>query len=246
MLSPELYGLDTVSIPNVAQAEKQKPAIAAHDKKKVHIKRTEKNYTISINRELVNYVAAAVVTIFFYFLWATPVSNSPQNDKQAASAIYEQLFDNATQKVVQPKEVGPAVMQNTATNADSTNALLSSTYSDNNISTNVAQEAKSVQQAAQPQAESVATNNATPTAKTMPTQAGRYTLVLASAISESNAQHFAQKLKQEGMKDASAYKRGRMVRVVYGHYANENEAQKALNTLRRHEAFADAWVMEIK
>lgn len=42
VLSPELYGLDTVSIPNVAQAEKQKPAIAAHDKKKVHIKRTEK------------------------------------------------------------------------------------------------------------------------------------------------------------------------------------------------------------
>ncbi|MFU2373546.1 MAG: SPOR domain-containing protein [Bacteroidales bacterium] len=211
VLSPELYGLDTVSIPNVAQAEKQKPAIAAHDKKKVHIKRTEKNYTISINRELVNYVAAAVVTIFFYFLWATPVSNSPQNDKQAASAIYEQLFDNATQKVVQP------------------------------------QEAKSVQPAVQPQAESAATaNNTTPTAKTMPTQVGRYTLVLASAISEGNAQHFAQKLKQEGMKDASAYKRGRMVRVVYGHYANENEAQKALNTLRRHEAFTDAWVMEIK
>ena len=191
-------------------------------------------------------MAAAVVTIFFYFLWATPVSNSPQNDKQAASAIYEQLFDNATQKVVQPKEVGPAVMQDAATNADSTNALLSNTYSDNNISTNVAQEAKSVQPAVQPQAESVATTNTTPTAKTMPTQAGRYTLVLASAISESNAQHFAQKLKQEGMKDASAYKRGRMVRVVYGHYANENEAQKALNTLRRHEAFTDAWVMEIK
>lgn len=183
-----------------------------------------------------------MVTIFFYFLWATPVSNSPQNDKQAASAIYEQLFDNATQKVVQPKEVGPAVMQDAATNADSTNALLSNTNSYNN-----AQEAKSVQPAVQPQAESAATaNNTTPTAKTMPTQVGRYTLVLASAISEGNAQHFAQKLKQEGMKDASAYKRGRMVRVVYGHYANENEAQKALNTLRRHEAFTDAWVMEIK
>lgn len=164
-----------------------------------------------------------MVTIFFYFLWATPVSNSPQNDKQAASAIYEQLFDNATQKVVQPKEVGPAVMQDAATNADSTNALLSNTYSDNNISANVAQEAKSVQ----PQAESAATaNNTTPTAKTLPTQVGRYTLVLASAISEGNAQHFAQKLKQEGMKDASAYKRGRMVRVVYGHYANEMRHKK--------------------
>ena len=178
MLSPELYGLDTVCIPNVAQAEKQKPPIAAQDKKTVHIERTEQNYTISINRELVNYVAAAVVTIFFYFLWATPVSNSPQNDKQAASAIYEQLFDNATQKVVQPKEVGPAVMQDAATNADSTNALLSNTYSNNNISTNVAQQAKSVQTAVQPKADSAATaNNTTPTAKTMPTQVGRYTLV---------------------------------------------------------------------
>ena len=237
VLSPELYGLDTVTMPNVAQAEKQKPAVAAHDKKKVHIKRTEKNYTSSINRELVNYVAAAVVTIFFYFLWATPISNSPQNDRQAASAIYEQLFNHATQKVVQP------VIQKSAENTDSTQAFFNSTYPDNNMGTE-AQQAKGAQQADLPQAETSA--NTTQTAKTMPTQTGRYTLVLASAISENNAQHFAQKLKQEGMNDASAYKRGRMVRVVYGHYANEKEAQNALNTLRGHKAFTDAWVMEIK
>ena len=81
---------------------------------------------------------------------------------------------------------------------------------------------------------------------TQPTVSGQYTLVLASAITEGNAQSFSAKLKKKGFNEAAPYHRGRMVRVIYGHYPTEQAAQTALNKLQYNKEFADAWVMEIK
>ena len=67
---------------------------------------------------------------------------------------------------------------------------------------------------------------------------------MASAITQANAEAFAARLQQEGHTGAACYKRGRMVRVICGSYPTEAEAQAALRLLRRHEAFADAWVMK--
>ena len=73
---------------------------------------------------------------------------------------------------------------------------------------------------------------------------GTYTIVLASAISQGNAEKFSEKLKKEGL-DAAPYRRGRMVRVGSGSYPTEAEAHAALVKLRKHdEAFAEAWVMK--
>lgn len=72
-----------------------------------------------------------------------------------------------------------------------------------------------------------------------------FTLVLASQVSLKNAESFCQKLADEGWKEAKVTQTGKMVRVVYGHYADEAAAYAALNSLR-HEAkhFADAWVLK--
>ena len=53
VLSPELYGLDAVTTPRIAELQKatqQSEDKTKSSKKKVNIKRTEKNYTISISR----------------------------------------------------------------------------------------------------------------------------------------------------------------------------------------------------
>ena len=63
---------------------------------------------------------------------------------------------------------------------------------------------------------------------------------------EGNAQSFSAKLKKKGFNEAAPYHRGRMVRVIYGHYPTEQAAQTALNKLQYNKEFADAWVMEIK
>lgn len=245
VLSPELYGLDAVTTPRIAELQKatqQSEDKTKSSKKKVNIKRTEKNYTISINRELVNYVAAAVVAIVFYFIFATPINNNEQTEHQVASTMYEQLFNNATTSqqsaIVQPT-LTTTPIATSLSGMDSTTAL----------TTTQQVETPQQEQNVTPQADAASTKANRVMEKeetTQPTISGQYTLVLASAITEGNAQSFSAKLKKKGFNEAAPYHRGRMVRVIYGHYPTEQAAQMALNKLQYNKEFADAWVMEIK
>ncbi len=245
VLSPELYGLDAVTTPRIAELQKatqQSEDKTKSSKKKVNIKRTEKNYTISINRELVNYVAAAVVAIVFYFIFATPINNNEQTEHQVASTMYEQLFNNATTSqqsaIVQPT-LTTTPIATSLSGMDSTTAL----------TTTQQVETPQQEQNVTPQADAASTKANRVMEKeetTQPTVSGQYTLVLASAITEGNAQSFSAKLKKKGFNEAAPYHRGRMVRVIYGHYPTEQAAQMALNKLQYNKEFADAWVMEIK
>ncbi len=239
VLSPELYGLDAVTQPLLTKKEKEEStetATTQSKQKKVRLKRTEKSYTISINRELVNYVAAAIVAVFFYCLWVTPVSDTTPTERQAASVVYEQLFHTpkaCSAQTAQPVQAEQAVPQQQASTADAEQP---------NPATPAAEEvAQQSQTTAEPHNEAIQ-----PTSSTMDKADAKYTIVLASAISEDNASAFSQKLKKEGLPEASPYKRGRMVRVVYGHYASEHEAHEALSKLHHHRAFQDAWVMKTK
>ena len=245
VLSPELYGLDAVTTPRIAELQKatqQSEEKAKSSKKKVNIKRTEKNYTISINRELVNYVAAAVVAIVFYFIFATPINNNEQTEHQVASTMYEQLFNNAATSQ-QSATVQPTLSTTPITTSPC--GMDSATV----LTTTQQIETPQQEQNVTPQADATSTKGDKVTEKgepAQPTISGRYTLVLASAITEGNAQTFSDQLKREGLSEASPYRRGRMVRVIYGHYPTEQAAQTALNKLQHNKAFADAWVMEIK
>lgn len=233
VLSPELYGLDAVTVPTIAQKRKEEEKednVINKAKKKVNVKRTEKNYTISINRELVNYVAAAIVAVFFYCLWVTPLNNTPQSEQQTASVVYEQLFNSN------------AKANKATTVSKPCNARPIATIATNDT---IATAAPNAAQAptVQPKAE---TTQECATQQTTTVSKGNYTLVLASAIEESNATIYAAKLKKEGMPDAAPYKKGKMVRVVYGSYPTESAAQEALRKMHKHQAFADAWVMKVE
>lgn len=83
LLSPALYALDAFCPPRIAataadSADGKTPAAAAPQRKAAPSKRlrqkVRRNYTLRINRELVNYAAAAVAAIIFYFVWAAPVA----------------------------------------------------------------------------------------------------------------------------------------------------------------------------
>lgn len=236
VLSPELYGLDSLMLPEVSAIEKKQQKTEAirpaGNKKKVLVKRTERDYTISISREFVNYAAAAVVAIFFYFLWATPITNTETANQQAASAIYEQIFEKVSEKAqsnqatktfAQPQSGATPIMP-VHFAAEPTEKAASS-------------ETKAEEPTAKIQTE-------TPAKPTV--GGGRYTIVLASAIPLRNAEEFAGNLKSKGILGATTYQRGRMVRVVYGNYSSEPEAAKALTALRQHDECSDAWILEMK
>jgi cell division septation protein DedD len=73
-----------------------------------------------------------------------------------------------------------------------------------------------------------------------------YTIVLASAVTEKNADEFIERLKKNGYKEAKKYKKGSMLRVIYSGFASEGEARTQLKKLRSYEAFEQAWIYEMK
>ena len=72
--------------------------------------------------------------------------------------------------------------------------------------------------------------------------AGKYCIVLASRITKANANAFAGQLREEGLGNVSVYINNGIVRVVYGSFATEGEAYKALQSKRQDEHFEQAWV----
>lgn len=72
-----------------------------------------------------------------------------------------------------------------------------------------------------------------------------YTIVLASSTTEDNAKNYIKKLKAKGYNDAVVYDNGHIIRVVYGNFASEQNAQDSLRKLRDSKDFKDAWVLKI-
>lgn len=252
VLSPELYGLDAVNVVNIKHTiQEQKQEESKQRKRKVRLRSSEKSYTITLNRELVNYVAAAVVAVFFYFLWATPVSNTSNGGSQTASVLYEQLFNSSTQqaayngnaKLVNPVDSVPINLMGETSAKGVEVELQDADIKANEVDKNASSQVLPTNNDVAKQTEKVATEVLN---KAETTEKGSYTLVLASAITEENAKVMSNKLGAQGLRKVHPYKRGHMVRVVCGQYANKQQAQQALTKLQQNNQFAEAWVMEIK
>ncbi len=75
-----------------------------------------------------------------------------------------------------------------------------------------------------------------------------YCIVLASQVTQKNAGIFIEQLNKEGFSEARLLtSKSKMLRVVYGSYANEAEAANTLRSLRnKSDNFEQSWVLEIK
>jgi len=116
--SPELYGLDSLTLPLLPAARHTSRLawLRGETRSGAGEEAAEKSYTIRINREVVNYAAAAVIALVFYFVWATPISSPSQQTALEASSAYEQLFKStstsATKKTAAtPKPESPKTAQ---------------------------------------------------------------------------------------------------------------------------------------
>lgn len=73
-----------------------------------------------------------------------------------------------------------------------------------------------------------------------------YTIVLASRVSLKNAQHYVDKLHQQGMAEASVCRHNGFTKVIYRKFASRAEANSALSLLKANSSFTDSWITEIK
>lgn len=72
-----------------------------------------------------------------------------------------------------------------------------------------------------------------------------FCIVLASYVSVRNANLFIERLQKQGYDQAEIFERNNIRRVIYGHYASENDAYNDLRRFHRQSETAEAWVMSL-
>lgn len=72
-----------------------------------------------------------------------------------------------------------------------------------------------------------------------------YCIVLASQVSERNANEFVIQLQKKGI-DARIYVHNSVRRVICGNYETEAEAYQALHDIHHEKGLAEAWVYKLK
>ena len=73
-----------------------------------------------------------------------------------------------------------------------------------------------------------------------------FCIVLASQVAKHNAEAFIEQLQKKNFTEARL-QTGKMLRVVYGNYASEQEAYNNLRNLRHQsKLFEQAWVLKVK
>ena len=93
-------------------------------------------------------------------------------------------------------------------------------------------------------ADSAANANLTPPSTLNP-QPKKFCIVLASNVSMRNANAFIERLQKQGYEQAEIFERNNIRRVIYGHYASENDAYNDLRRFHRQSETAEAWVMSL-
>ena len=74
----------------------------------------------------------------------------------------------------------------------------------------------------------------------------KFTIVLATYVSQSNAERYIKTLAKDGFDQARYVKNGKVSRILYSNYTDEETAQKALMSLRQQSSeFAEAWILEL-
>ena len=98
LLSPELYGLGTVKAlakyqPKSISMAKQEDTVPTDAESEENETESKRNYTFSINREIVNYAAAAVVALVLYFACLAPLPSATDNAApMTASSLAERIM----------------------------------------------------------------------------------------------------------------------------------------------------------
>lgn len=78
-------------------------------------------------------------------------------------------------------------------------------------------------------------------------QPGSFCIVMASQVTEHNAQLYIAQLQEKGYGEARMLVSGKMRRVIYGCYPSADDAYASLQQLRKESRlFRETWIMEVK
>lgn len=213
MGTPSLYGLHTYPLQAL-------PHDHSEDEEKENDATPKKHYTFHVNREVANYVSAAIVTLIFYFAWALPSYRDADVKAESSVPHVENI------RKVTPEAAKVAVGRKTA---------------------DLSRTATKEKQVEAPKVAATSEANGDQTVKkeNATSKEPAFTLVLATAIPAKNVASFVESLKEHGISSAEVYYQNNLLYIIYGRYDTQMDAWRALKALHKDAAFHDAWILKL-
>lgn len=247
--APDLYGLDCYY---VTPLQKTQPAT-----KKVAIsKQDDDTLTFRLHMNVVRYAAVAAVAAVFFFVCIAPLNSAIEHQRSEAGMLhylYSLIVGSNGNETPQAAEMTASVEnanEGIAANLSCEQAL---TATEDNILP-AEDECNKVNETEDREADvcekSVETEDSPAPAIKPETKekAQPYAIVVASCVTELNANAMIESWKTKGLPAASVYDKGKYLRVFYGTYETYDIAHASLKKLRTEhpKEFAEAWVYEIQ
>ena len=250
ILTPELYGLSTLDMPLLEGADSRQSKKAAH-KKMTLLHRAKAIDTVTdeqqddepieedsdtqekaivIKMSWVRNAVAVAAAIIAFFLITPPVTNSNQTGV-TISSVDIPLMKKEARKPATVKMDVPA------------NTPVASNKGEKPATATTPAAATTIEK---PEVKPDPKNSTVTEPKPVTTQQSGYCIVLASQVSQRNAEAFVAQLKKQGLADARIYTQNNIRRVVCGHYATEGQAYASLRKVHEQKDCSEAWVFKIK
>ncbi len=259
ILTPSLYGLTSVEMPRLSAAQPQlQPAVVETAEKTTEARIVgidsltpetetvdeeetfdeEEDDVVRIKYTWIRNAVAVAAILLAVFILALPTGKTDMMQR-TISNFNNGLFFGMTSKdtnmskiEIQRKVEGGKRKENTLS-TDS--ALIASVDSDTKSAVDSASNGNLLQPST--------LRSALPLGSAKNPQPKTYCIVLASYVSMRNANSFIERLQKQGFEQAEIFERNNIRRVIYGHYASENDAYNDLRRFHRQSETAEAWVM---
>ena len=231
-LTPSLYGLYSFEMKPVQSLIKEREieknlqaaatsmAIASVPAQKT---RKRKEVIIRLNRHWVDFGISVAAAVVLFFCFSYPAMRNVTTETDTVVAAFNPMEDvtaiKTTTLTARPNVAKPATTTKQVTKTVKPTMMVPSSPS-------------------------------TPTPASAKKESGvstpKYAIVLASYVSQQNAETFLKNLEKGGYTEGRFVKNGKVSRILYSDYNSEAEAQQALSTLRKENAaFVEAWVLAL-
>ena len=245
LLTPDYYGLGCFEAAKLIS----EPIVKEEIVNKEEVKDDKSGKVVRIKISSIRNFAAAAVAIIAFFLLSSPLGNSDKNMASVAS------LQNGVFYKMMPQGMPFTDEDNTeASKIDITVSERADVKSVNKVTAKPAVKpdttkiVKIAQAPAKKAAEPKVVKETKKEVKVTKVEESKdyFCIVLASALSKSNAENFVKKLTAEGNKNIHAVDCSSGMKVVYGKFENEKDARSSLDTMRSRENFKDAWIYKVK
>ena len=208
---------------------------SADDTEAEYVEKEEEADVVRIKYTWIRNAVAAAAILIAVFILALPTGKTDLMQRTISNLNNGLLFgmmseDTNTSKI----EIQKVIREHEGTKARG---------SENSLSSDTGSNADSITQSNIVPSDSEKLSPETPNSQITPQK--QYCIVLASYVSMHNARAFIERLQKQGYEQAEIFERNNIRRVIYGHYASENDAYNDLRRFHRQSETAEAWVMSL-